>query len=86
MTPDWRTDAACIDYPEETFFPPSTTSGWGTARAICGDCPVRLACLEDALAMEGRRAGQSRFGMWGGLTPDERASLWRSRSRRGAAS
>jgi WhiB family transcriptional regulator, redox-sensing transcriptional regulator len=36
------------------------------AKAICGRCPVREACLSFALS-----TGQGE-GIWGGLTSDER--------------
>ena len=39
------------------------------AKAICGGCPVRLECLK--VALDGNEA----FGIFGGLTPVERARL-----------
>lgn len=40
------------------------------AKAICARCPIRAACLDDALATE---VPHSRFGVLGGLSADERA-------------
>lgn len=40
-----------------------------TARSLCGQCPVRVACLRRAL----RNCDQ--FGIFGGLDPDERARI-----------
>lgn len=41
----------------------------------CGFCPMRERCLAAALAFESGRNGHDRFGIWGGLTPHERAAL-----------
>jgi WhiB family redox-sensing transcriptional regulator len=40
------------------------------AKAVCESCPVRAECLNHAV-----RAGE-RYGVWGGLTSDERLA-WR---------
>jgi WhiB family redox-sensing transcriptional regulator len=39
------------------------------AKAICGQCPVIANCLRDALA------NNEPFGIWGGMSPDERYRL-----------
>jgi WhiB family redox-sensing transcriptional regulator len=39
------------------------------ARAICSACRVRVDCLEYALA------NGERFGVWGGLSENERRSI-----------
>lgn len=41
------------------------------AARCCVDCPARVECLAYALAAD------ERDGIWGGLTPDQRASLGR---------
>lgn len=41
------------------------------AKTLCGTCPVRVQCLETALI------DNEPFGVWGGLTPDERKILKR---------
>jgi ribosomal protein L37AE/L43A len=46
-----------------------------TATQICGACPVRLACLIEALAND------ERYGTWGGLTLKQRKKLTRARDR-----
>lgn len=46
------------------------------AKAICRYCPVRAECLDEAL----REAPQ--FGVWGGMSPDERTAQRRSILRR----
>lgn len=38
-------------------------------------CPVREACLAAALEFEAGRNAHDRFGVWGGLTPTQRANL-----------
>lgn len=40
-----------------------------TARTVCASCPMKDPCLETAI----RNAEQ--FGIWGGLTPEERSTL-----------
>lgn len=67
---DWRHRAACADptVPTSLFFSArgqSTTA----ARSICDQCPVRQACADYALDHE-----RSLPGIWGGLSPNERAA------------
>lgn len=52
---------------------------WADARTICASCPVRLQCLEDALAEEpmARNYGHEMFV--GGLEPRELAEMRRQR-------
>ncbi len=64
----WQADAACRAIPVELFFPP-VEHEVDQAKEVCDACLVREPCLEFALA-----AGE-RFGVWGGLTPQERRSL-----------
>lgn len=63
-SPVWRDNAACRTVPDKkTFFPGVGDPTHGAAaKAICGDCPVADACLEDALDtydQVGIRAGLS---------------------------
>ncbi len=53
-------------------------AAYAQARAICQSCPVRLACLNAAIDIEGRAKPGGREGMWGGLDPFERAALART--------
>lgn len=73
----WRADAACRGEDPELFFPVGSTGPAAAqvdgAKQICAQCPVREACLEFAL-----RTGQN-YGIWGGLTEDERRKLRRRR-------
>lgn len=65
----WARDAACAgtDNPEQWF--PNQGGNCTPARTICGRCPVRIECLEYALAWN------IRHGIWGGLSPTQRRPL-----------
>lgn len=68
---DWRHRAACRGAPEpELWFPVGDTEAallqTQDAKQICHGCPVRADCLQDALDR-----GHD-FGIFGGLTEDER--------------
>lgn len=70
---DWRSSAACMSADPDLFFPISSAgpalSQVAQAKAICGSCQVRQACLDFALA-----TGQV-HGVWGGTTEEERQLL-----------
>lgn len=72
----WRNRAACLGADDAIFFPsrPAGEPGGGdmyqTARAICHGCPVTAECLTNALVIEALDG--KRWGMRGGLTPNER--------------
>lgn len=66
----WRRLAACHGLDPDIFFPISEDEAT-PAKAVCGTCSVREACLEWALA-----AGEE--GVWGGLTERERRRLRRT--------
>lgn len=79
---DWRQHAACRDYEPEAFFPVAQP-GKGVAgarmvaaeveyaKAVCARCPVRVECLTGALERD------ERYGIWGGMTTEERDALTR---------
>lgn len=75
---DWRDQGACRDHDPRLFFPegddPSALVQAGTAKAICQACPVAGVCLKWALS-----SSQS-YGIWGGLTTDERQAVLRVRA------
>jgi WhiB family redox-sensing transcriptional regulator len=51
----------------ELFFPAKGEHGKAArAKQVCARCPVRAACLADAMAT------RDQFGIRGGLTPNER--------------
>lgn len=64
-------DARCKGLDPELFHPGRGEST-EPAKAVCSDCPVRLACLDYALAH------RERHGVWGGLSERERRSLRRA--------
>lgn len=53
-TGDWRRHAACVDVPLAVFFPETVgrrrSTLYDQARTVCSSCPVRDACLADAIA------------------------------------
>lgn len=76
---NWRADAACLDIPDPEIFYPGTSirSPVDEALEICGWCPVRSECLEDAL----NDPSWQDLGVRGGLTEQQRRSLRRRRDR-----
>jgi WhiB family transcriptional regulator, redox-sensing transcriptional regulator len=66
----WAVRASCAQTDPEIFFPPHGDPAT-EARQICACCPVRDDCLAYALD------AAERFGIWGGLDPDERRNLYR---------
>lgn len=68
----WQDDAECAEIASEFFFPDEDNliaGNYKVARTICAGCPVKVQCLEYAVAND------ERFGMWGGLKPGERSRL-----------
>jgi WhiB family redox-sensing transcriptional regulator len=67
---DWRNNAPCGHVDPEMFFDRAAASPdiAAEAKAICGGCPSREMCLDAAMISE------EGFGIWGGMTPDERSS------------
>jgi WhiB family redox-sensing transcriptional regulator len=66
----WRVMAACRTAEPELFFPisaegPSVIDA-ARAKRICASCPVRSQCLDYA------QATHQKYGIWGGLTEQER--------------
>lgn len=70
-TPAWIGDALCAQTDPEAFFPDLGDST-RSAKAVCMACPVRRQCL--AFALE----NDERFGVWGGLSVNERRALRKS--------
>lgn len=68
----WRLEGArCTSHDPELFFPEEAREGDRTgaiklAKAVCGGCDVRTACLEVALSLDLDN------GIWGGATAPER--------------
>lgn len=73
MSRDWTRRAACADEDPELFFPTAASGSSfeaqvAAAKAVCGGCPVRAACLVEALE-------RLPYGIAGGLTEDERRAV-----------
>jgi len=71
--PLWREQAACRNYlmPDD-FYSDGIKALSRTAKRAkdkCEECPVRLACLEEALSQP------DQWGIWGGMTARERTRL-----------
>lgn len=64
----WADRANCLGIDAEVMFPDAGADP-SEAKAVCAGCVVRDECLAHALA-----AGE-RYGVWGGLTADERRRL-----------
>lgn len=80
--PTWRAAPACQGAATARYFYPPAGAETGRERrrredaalALCGRCPVRVACLEYALSV------RDPYGIWGGLTEVERRWLLRRRA------
>ena len=76
---DWTLDALCAPFDGDLWYTNPEGAGTGmerrTAIRICGDCPVQAQCLNAAMRLEQGLGRTSRFGIWGGLTPTQRATL-----------
>lgn len=69
MTPDEAAQAACASEDPDLFFHEISSLTVKRAKAVCMQCPVRLPCLEEALA------NRSVQGIWGGTTDKERRRM-----------
>ena len=71
LRPAWMADAACREHPEVNYHP---TAGQPTApaKAVCAGCLTRSECLAYA---QSEGIG---FGVWGGLSAQERRALAKS--------
>ena len=78
---EWQLHAACRGMDSSLFFHP-----WGErgptrdqrielAKAVCAECPVSDACRRHALSV------QEPYGVWGGLSEDDRLVLLRRQRR-----
>ncbi|MGW7435668.1 WhiB family transcriptional regulator [Streptomyces sp. NPDC054849] len=82
----WRDDAACLGraalfLPRQDYGPEYIASVVA-AKRVCDRCPVRLACLDDAMATERADDERARAGVRGGLTPQERAARYKRQRRK----
>lgn len=68
----WREQAICAQTDPAIFFPEPGQHPHA-ARKVCSVCPVRTVCLADAIT------SREAYGVRGGLTPNERRQLTRTR-------
>lgn len=74
---DWVRDAACGEPDAPYMFPHEQDhAGIDMAKRTCAGCPVQPTCLAVALA------NNEGYGVWGGLTADERRQYRRREARR----
>lgn len=75
---DWQLKGSCQGLNSSVFFHPDGERGSARSRradrakAICQRCPVLEQCRRHALA------AREPYGVWGGLTEEERRELWTS--------
>ena len=70
-TDSWQHHAACIDFPPDLMFPENDEPHlYAIAKKVCEECPVVGMCLEIGI--------NEKWGMWGGLTPEDRYLLVKS--------
>ncbi|MEP7054381.1 MAG: WhiB family transcriptional regulator [Actinomycetota bacterium] len=73
---EWQLRGACRGVEAAVFFLPDAARGPRkrdlelAAKAICRRCPVLSTCAEFALST------REVYGVWGGLTPEEREFMW----------
>lgn len=78
---DWQFLGACRDTGPETFFHPEGERGSKRrdrdtqAKEICATCPVIADCRAHALSV------REPYGVWGGLTEDEREQITERQNR-----
>lgn len=81
---EWSDHALCRTGDPNDWYPPMYTSNGvdtghvASLKRVCGRCPVRLACLIDALQAEGVTPATGRDGVKGGMRPDERADAYKA--------
>jgi len=83
---DWQMNGACRGEDPSLFFHPDGERGparearEAAAKAICAACPVRTMCAEHALTV------REPYGVWGGLSEDDRDAIYRRRRQLATAS
>lgn len=72
---EWQYEGSCRDQGSENFYHPEGERGSKrrlraqAAKEICAACPVMQMCRDHALR------SREPFGVWGGLSEEERADL-----------
>ena len=82
---EWQLEGACREADSTLFFHPEGERGPArrnrdaAAQAVCSGCPVMEQCRKHALTV------REPYGVWGGLTEDDREAVYSGERRRGAA-
>lgn len=77
---EWQLRGSCREVSPEVFFHPEGERGGArrrraiAAKQVCLGCPVLAQCRAHALAV------REPYGVWGGLTEDEREVLHAARA------
>lgn len=79
MSLDWRDNTACRALPKEVFFDYNSVNITlvqkreykALALSTCASCPVRSECYEFSVC------NNEPFGIWAGLTPEQRRPIVR---------
>lgn len=76
LSTGWQQEGLCRAEDATVFFPPAhfehkpeREAREAKAKAICRRCPVRIECLDWALAV------REPFGVWGGRSESERKQI-----------
>jgi WhiB family redox-sensing transcriptional regulator len=78
---DWQLDSACRGLDSDIFYHPDGERGAArerrvsNAKAICAACPVIAQCRSAALK------SQEPFGVWGGLSEEDRQEIFARNAR-----
>jgi WhiB family transcriptional regulator, redox-sensing transcriptional regulator len=76
---DWQLRGLCRGKDSSLFFHPegergaARSSREAAAKEICMNCPVQIPCADHALKV------REPYGVWGGMTVEEREELLRRR-------
>ncbi len=70
---DWTLSALCAEVGDTDLWYPERGGSNREAKQVCMACPVRIDCLEYALARS------EEWGIWGGLSEGQRRQLKRER-------
>lgn len=82
---EWQHRGLCRSINPETFFHPEGERGPSRRRrdqraiAICEQCPVIKECAEHALRV------REPYGVWGGMTEDDREAYYAQQERAASA-
>lgn len=70
----WQEHAACVSK-LNLFFDETRKKVVKKAKAVCAVCPVKIHCLEHAIAND-------EVGIWGGMTTNERRKFVRAQKKK----